>query len=63
MCTAQIRDVIGQMTQQQPDRLQKDSILIAGRGPAGIPVGIGGERRNKKIMNLVDQAQGLKIQE
>ncbi len=62
MCTAQFRDVIGQMTQQQPDRLQQDSILIDNR-QAGIPVGVGGERRNKKIMELVDNAQGLKIKE
>ncbi len=61
MCTAQLRDVMGQMTQQQPERLQKDSILSDRRDPT--PVGIGGERRNKKIMDLVSQAQGLKIPE
>jgi len=62
MCTAAIRDVTKQFTQKQPERLQQESILIGDR-QAGIPVGVGGHRRNRKIMDLVDQAQGLKIPE
>ena len=63
MCTASIRDVAKQFTQPQPKRNPDGSLLIERHDAAGRPIGVGGERRNKKIMELVNQSQRLQIPE
>ena len=64
MCTASIRDVMQQFTQKQPNQNPDgSSLLIHRRDADGRPVGRGGNRKERKIMDLVEQAQGLKIPE
>lgn len=55
------RDNAGGASTQKKDA-QKPSLLIADKDGEGRPVGIGGRRRERDIMDIVDGAQsGLQI--